>query len=205
MPIISGTLFHSYNLILFFSSISCPLSLVHYSILIISFSSVHQSHAPGTLFHSYNLILFCSSISCPLSLVHHSILIISFSSVRQSHAHYLWYTYSILIISFSSVHQSHALYLWYTYSILMISFSSVHQSHAHYLWYTIPFLLSHSPLFVNLMPIISGTLFHSYNLILFCSSVSCPLSLVHYSILIISFSSVHQSHAHYLWYTIPFL
>ena len=250
MHIISGTPFHSNYLIIFCSSISCPLSLVH-------------------LFHSYNLILFCSSISCTLSLVHHSIQITLLSSVHQSHAHYLWYTYSILI-SLSSVHQFHVHYIWYSYSIQIISFSFVHQSHAHYLWYTIPFKLpyyllfinlmsiisgtpipflslsplfvnlisiisgraipfklSHSLLFINLMHIISGTpfhsnyliifcssiscplslvhLFHSYNLILFCSSISCPLSLVHHSIQITLLSSVHQSHAHYLWYTYSIL
>ena len=92
---VSSILPHLYTdyLILFCSSISCPLSfsdpfkVSHFLLFInlmsiisfqyiqiISLSFVHQSHVHYLFpLHSNYLIFFHSLISCPLSLVHHSI------------------------------------------------------------------------------------------------------------------------------------
>ena len=168
---------HSNYLIFFCSSISCPLSLAHlfHSNDLIQFcSSISCLLSLAHLFHSNDFIQFCSSISCSLSLVHHSIQIISLSE---------W---------LSLEHPFHS------YLILFCSSISCPP---------IPFKLSHSLLFINFMPIIS---FHSDYLIffLFINLMSTiPGTPIPFSCLwnthsiLISFSFVHQSHAHYLWYT----
>ena len=106
----------------------------------------------GTPFHSNYLIIRMIVSGTPIPFLSHSLLFIN-----------LMPTYSIQIIPFSFVHQFHAHYL---FPFRLSYFLFVHQSDVHYPWYTYSIQLSlEHP-------------FHSY-LILLCSSISCPLPLVH--------------------------
>ena len=114
------------------------------------------------------------------------IQIISFSFVHQSPVHYLFPIHSKYLIFFC-LSISCPLPLSITLSI--VSGTPFHLNHLIMIvsGTSIPFL-SHSLSFINLMPTYSIQI-----LILFCSSISCPLSL---SIEIILFSFVHQSLVH---------
>ena len=126
------------------------------------------------------------------------IQIISFSFVHQSPVHYLFPIHSKYLIFFClsiscplslSITFKLSHFLLFINVISIVSGTPFHLNHLIMIvsGTSIPFL-SHSLSFINLMPTYSIQI-----LILFCSSVSCPLSL---SIKIILFSFVHQSLVH---------
>ena len=142
----------------------------------------------------WTVTLFCM---CHPSF-HIYIQIISFSFVHQSRVHYLFPIHLKYLIFFClsiscplslSITFKLSHFLLFINLISNVSGTPFHLNHLIMIvsGTSIPFL-SHSLSFINLMPTYSIQI-----LILFCSSVSCPLSL---SIEIILFSFVHQSLVH---------
>ena len=133
----------------------------------------------GTQFHLNYLIIKMIVPGTPIPFLSHSLL---FVNLIPTYIIQIFHSFK-LFINFMPIVSFHSNY--FPLFIVSCPLSLVHlfhsNSHQIVSGTPIPFL-SHSLLFINLMSIVSYT----------------------YSMQVISFSFINQSHVHYPWYTIPF-